>query len=124
MIRSRLLNAALIIIGVFLFILVVTYAFETAPVPYYGILALFLSAVGVWCVRGAVINLRRRKLTPPTRYTLAERAAAWNAIGVLLFLGVFIVLAVVDIASISRDLGQPIAALIPPLGDQAIDLVQ
>lgn len=65
MIRSRLLNAALIIVGVFLFILVVTYAFETAPVPYYGILALFLSAVGVWCVRGAVINLRRRKLLTP-----------------------------------------------------------
>lgn len=68
----------------------------------------------------------QQSVTPPTRYTLAERAAAWNAIGVLLFLGVFIVLAVVDIGfgrNISMDLLASLAGAAGLLAFLAVPLM-
>ncbi len=96
MIRSRLLNSVLLAIGVILLALAVMYAVEAADAPYYGIVALFWCGVAVWCLRGAVKNLRNRKLAQRP-YTTLEHVATWDAIGVLLCLTLFIVMATADI---------------------------
>lgn len=97
MIRSRLLNTLLLTIGVFLLALAAMYAVEARDAPYYGIVAFFWCAVAVWCLRGAVTNLRNRKPFSATRNSTPELVATWDAIGVLLCLTLFIAMATADI---------------------------
>jgi len=73
------------------------YAVEAANTAYHGIVALFWCGVAVWCLRGAIKNLRNRKLAPTWPCTTLDHVATWDAIGMLSCLTLFVVLITADI---------------------------
>jgi hypothetical protein len=124
-IKSRVLNVALLVLGVFLVGLAVGYATDGTD-QYHGAVAVLQFLLGLWCILSSITNFRKRHLAVQPPYTFAERVAISTALGILSALAIFVLLVVLDVRfgyNISSSLLVVIGALATWLSLSAVPLL-
>jgi amino acid transporter len=114
MIKSTLLNIAVLILGLFLLTLAYSYGRDAADVSYYGYVAALHAFLGLWCVFGTIVNFRKRRQHRDARIRAPERVAIVIASGILCSLTLFILLTTLELRfsyNISMDLLAALAGL-------------